>query len=519
MAAGSNRLSLGRILVWSGLLCLISGAAIVMGSLAATDLNDPAQAETFLNRTSLLANLEESDDSHCSKTACPQSENPSSSADISLTSLVSAQASKSRCPSACGSQNEFAGNRCSDADKPCEEPSSRKPLEVSEMSAREIVAELTQGGPVSAELLPLVEEPQQTVASDIEIQLGEPAPLKLAEGACSTLETSTVNSNGCRKSPAVAKKLKARSLNRSESRFLDALTRSMTMEAELRTKFISELTNATNLTHLRSIQAVPFGLGLLDDVTECNVCQTSDQSAEEKPRACLIRSPISECFLEVQNRMLQASGNTSDATNSLTVSERLGILHTSAQISDDKTTHAVDVDLLPPQAIFRPIEEASPPVYEVPPQPEPIHTSAESEAADCPKAMHMKRAAEELDKAGLTDNAAELRKQAQTIQAEYEAEQARNMPEQLTVGQVRALQQTLTELRDEVKQLKQTIEGLKQEVSEHLKPKAVLTADEVKESNPDQWIDVLDPESKPIDRFPVKGDEYPETLSKDSEAK
>ncbi|MCA9095861.1 MAG: hypothetical protein KDA68_20420, partial [Planctomycetaceae bacterium] len=95
MAAGRTSLSWTRIMVWSGLLCVLGGAAIVAGNLVATDFDDPEQAQKFLAQTEILEELEP--ESKCGAESCPNTGCPASSDSSGTTHLVSNAGKPSAC--------------------------------------------------------------------------------------------------------------------------------------------------------------------------------------------------------------------------------------------------------------------------------------------------------------------------------------------------------------------------------------------------------------------------------------
>ncbi|MCA9096350.1 MAG: hypothetical protein KDA68_22880, partial [Planctomycetaceae bacterium] len=146
-------------MVWSGLLCVLGGAAIVAGNLVATDFDDPEQAQKFLARTEILEELEP--ESKCGAESCPTTGCPASSDSSGATLLVSSAGK----PSACASVSSTDHSKSCGKEHSC--PLSKigsvtiadtQSTDASEKSADDIVKELTQGGPVSEELKPLVED-------------------------------------------------------------------------------------------------------------------------------------------------------------------------------------------------------------------------------------------------------------------------------------------------------------------------------------------------------------------------
>ncbi len=354
MAAG-KRLSLTRVLVWSGLLCVMGGAAIVAGNLVTTDFDDPEQAKSFLARTEVLEEFE-ADSGHCSSTGCPEKKSlkqgsptsPESGTPVSLASAAVPSAS-GKSPVPCTGESSCGKDKSSDRKNAvvsekgcCSRLAGAKLPKDPEKSAQEIVDELTLGKGAGEDLKPLVEELKGPSEAGVSIE---------------------------------------------------------------------------------------------------EVISTSGRDA----------------ILE----------STPQANPNVPVNQPIEYLFKSEEELHVDQLHAAQRDR---------IEEIPFDGRRPAPTPVPLENHPRGDGPPMsvvsPKSHHLRRAADELDRAGLADRAAVLRKEADDIQAAFEAEEKRNRPVQVTGGQVQELLRTLAELREEVKQLKQTIEGMKQEVSTAIERKS-----------------------------------------------
>jgi len=551
MAAGRVSLSWTRIMVWSGLLCVLGGAAIVAGNLVATDFDDPEQAQKFLAQTEILEELEP--ESKCGAESCPTTGSPASSDSSAATLLVS----KADKPSACASVNSTDHAKSCGKEHSC--PLSKidsvviadtQSTDASEKSAHDIIKELTQGGPVSEELKPLVEDLH---VPELAIDSAKVSELPTKAQAQSGNETTVCHGSSC------SLEALARMVNADDREKLSCCNLNSLSLTKVFYPMIRESLRIFDKQSTTDAVAVP-------NQESKEVCSAESEAAVNKLAADLHRhwTSIIEKGLPAADQSAAMNGSSLEVEHESTPTKSSlhligkwnedesrdycqflsedsvarkeflqklneciesgkyeGILLTSRGMrlfEDIDDNSFLDIlnhpERYQPQFIIsgfplrfngqltkqdnpllgiewiqpgdyyskpenRPVVKSLSQVIEAaevvpreefpsrrqPPLPAPIEAVAESIPAECPKALHLRRAAAELDQAGLVDKAAELRKQADEVQAAFEAEEMRNHPVQVTGGQIQELQKTLAELREEVKQLKQTIETLKQDMA------------------------------------------------------
>lgn len=495
MAAQGSRLSLTRILVWSGLFCVIGGAAIVMGSLITTDFDDPEQAGKFLTQTSVLEELEPESNCHA-ESDCLGTESPATVKSFEYTPLALAvEMNPGTCvaESSCGKEHACPLSKLASTDL-----ADTKPAELPEKSAREIIRELTEGGPVSEELKPLVDD-EIVLGSASEIPSANEPITKSRERLWDRNDPPATEEASDKQRTTIGvceivpvsdpKTYKPFSLNpvRLVQDLLPGIEGAIsfcsrkipTMVAEVSTEKESPLTRAVPYDSLNQTAPSPIE----KNCNFMNACIIGVDSANREPQdhnektggvfgRLLIESGPVNSMSPMTIFSIQSAGGLQGLR-----SLGYGILINDLDQRISQTEKIISSQENPllrqsePNFYFQTrgegaflgsvLKAAFESEKESENSPSPISPAAESVPAGCPKAMHLRRAADELDKAGMADKAADLRKQADDVQAAFEAEEMRNRPVQVTGGQVEELKKTLAELREEVKQLKATIEGLK----------------------------------------------------------
>lgn len=585
MAAGRVSLSWTRIMVWSGLLCVLGGAAIVAGNLVATDFDDPEQAQKFLARTEILEELEP--ESKCGAESCPTTGCPASSDSSGATLLVSSAGKPSDCASvsstdhskSCGKEHSCPLSKIGSVTI-----ADTQSTDASEKSADDIVKELTQGGPVSEELKPLVEDlhvPELAIESAKASEL--PAKAQAQSGNESTachgsscpLEAlarmvnadDRVNLNcGVLKSlsltkvlyPMIRKSLRifekqsstdgvavpaqeSKEVCSAESDAVKKLGADLhrhwtsIIEKGLPAADQSATMNGSSLEVVHESTPTKSSLHLIgkwngDDSRDYCQFLREDSVARkaflQKMNECIESGKYEGILLTSRGMKLFEGIDDNSFLDALNYPERyqpqfiisgIPVRFFGELAKQEKPL--LGTDWIRPGDYFskpdnRPVVKSLSQVIEaaevVPreefpsrrqlPLPAPIDAVAESIPAECPKALHLRRAAAELDQAGLVDKAAELRKQADEAQAAFEAEEMRNRPVQVTGGQIQELQKTLAELREEVKQLKQTIETLKQDMAVGAKESALIDSP-LKTASP-RLLGDEEFNKKPTEEFP-----------------
>lgn len=555
MVAGRTGSSWGRWVVWGGVACFVSGAAIVMGSLITTDFEDPSQAEAFLARTEVVENFdsEEGECSSagcsargCSEQGCPsQGSCPSEGCPESVKSSVAVAVANSEgvdqeggsCPSTkgCGSEKECpasaagvaAGENC-----PLEKIETATAAEG--LSAEEIVKDLTEGGPVGEGLKPLVEKVESTSAEEeAEVAERSGAKSKTADSVSpkgSTPRENEINLGGVIPHVCI-----------TEEKELPILGSVETLPDEFH-----GLTGKDSTESPEPIEESPKGRTVVEMIEKLGEGEKKQRNLKVAPdtdsRTYISgvpfydRTVMGEDFIqEVRDRI--EAGNLKGAGIQIPRARRGSELQSNApQVRENPILRVVEPadrlkgyrELISPE----PLTEVPPPVVRqeiLGSRTRPVPAELPAEMGVCAKAEHLRVAAQELDEAGLPDLAAELRKKAEEAQQAFQLEQERNKPVQLTGGQVQELQKRLAELREEVKQLKEMIEGLKQEVAKGLvqpTPIAVpgiqpIAVPGLEKTKGEVWLDRIGSENdapknspRPTETLPPDREESPALLTK-----